>query len=121
LLKHADASDSSKKFEYAQTIVHSNQEPNSHGACVKSDIEIPVKQYHLIDEDIELYPGIEFISLSGHIPGSSGLTFHLEKDPSLCAEQHGPWFQLNRQTNDFSYLSDFQQVQYEFVFIPNTG
>jgi len=62
LLKHADASDSSKKFEYAQTIVHSNQEPNSHGACVKSDIEIPVKQYHLIDEDIELYPGIEFIS-----------------------------------------------------------
>lgn len=62
LLKHADASDSRKKFGYAQTIVHSNQDPNSHSACVKSDIEIPVIQYHLIDEDIELYPGIEFIS-----------------------------------------------------------
>ena len=83
LFKHADVHVSRKEFEYAQTIVHSNQDPKSHGAYVKSDIEMPVKQYHLIDEDIELFPGIEFISLPGHTPGSSGLIVHLEKDGVL--------------------------------------
>jgi glyoxylase-like metal-dependent hydrolase (beta-lactamase superfamily II) len=43
---------------------------------------MPVKQYHLLDldEDIELFPGIEFISLPGHTSGSSGLIIHLERD-----------------------------------------
>jgi glyoxylase-like metal-dependent hydrolase (beta-lactamase superfamily II) len=74
---------SRKEFEYAQTIVHLNKDPKSHGAYVKKDIEVPVKQYHLIDEDTELFPGIEFISLPGHTSGSSGLVIHLEKDGVL--------------------------------------
>lgn len=42
-----------------------------------------VKHYHLIDEDRELFPGIEFISLPGHTSGSSGLIIHLEKEGTL--------------------------------------
>jgi len=83
LFKHADVYVSSKEFEYAQTIVHLNQDPKSHEAYVKKDVEMPVKQYHLLDEDTEFLPGIDFIFLPGHTAGSSGLIVHLENDGVL--------------------------------------
>jgi len=83
LFKHADVYVSRKEFEYAQTIVHASPDPNKHGAYVKADIEVPVKQYHLIDDDTELFAGIEFISLTGHTAGLFGLVIHLKNEGVL--------------------------------------
>jgi glyoxylase-like metal-dependent hydrolase (beta-lactamase superfamily II) len=83
LFKHAEVYVSRKEFEYAQTLVHSNQDPKSHGAYIKSEVVAPVKCYHLLNEDTEIFPGIEFIALPGHTAGSSGLIVHLEKEGVL--------------------------------------
>jgi N-acyl homoserine lactone hydrolase len=83
LFEHADVYVSRKEFEYAQALVHANLDPGNHGAYVKKDIETPVKQFLLLDEDTELFPGIEFILLPGHTAGSSGLIVHLQKDGVL--------------------------------------
>lgn len=83
LFKHADVYVSRREFEYAQAIVHANEDPGNHGAYVKNDIIMPVKQYHLLDEDTELFPGIKFILLPGHTARSSRLIIHLERDGVL--------------------------------------
>jgi len=83
LFKHADVYVHQKDFEYGQTLVHLSPDPAAHGPYVKADLEVPVKQYHLVDKDIELVPGVELISLPGHTPGILGLMVHLENEGTL--------------------------------------
>ncbi len=76
-----------KDFEYGQTLIHLSPNPANHGAYVKADLEVPVKQYHLVDEDFELVPGVEVITLPGHTPGILGIIVHLEKEGTLIFPQ----------------------------------
>ena len=43
-------------------------------------MDIVVKQYHLVEEDFEIIPGVEVVNLPGHTPGLLGLVIHLEKE-----------------------------------------
>lgn len=87
LFEHADVYVHRKDFEYGQTLIHLSPNPANHGAYVKADLEVPVKQYHLVDEDFELVPGVEVITLPGHTPGILGIIVHLEKEGTLIFPQ----------------------------------
>lgn len=78
LFPHADVFVPRLDFMAARTQIALNQDPNTHGGYVKGDLERPVKQYHLVDDDFELCPGIEVINLPGHTPGLLGLVVHLK-------------------------------------------
>ena len=41
-------------------------------------MDVSVKEYHFVDEDFELVPGVEVIRLPGHTPGLLGMVVHLE-------------------------------------------
>lgn len=87
LFAHADVYVHRKDFEYGQTLVHLSPDPAKHGAYVKADMEVPVKQFHLVEEDFELVPGVEVISVPGHTPGILGVIVHLEKEGTLIFPQ----------------------------------
>jgi len=95
LFDHANVYVHRKDFEFGHTLVHSNPSPAAHGAYVKADMEVPVSQFHLVDEDFELVPGIEIITLPGHTPGVLGIVVHLEKEGTLIFPQDAVYTREN--------------------------
>ncbi len=87
LFKHADVYVPKADFMHAQTLVRMNSSSLTHGGYIKSDLDVAVKQYHVVEEDIELVKGIELINLPGHTPGLLGLVIHLEKEGTLIFPQ----------------------------------
>ena len=75
--RHADVYVPKADFIEAQVNVHRVADMNKHGAYIKSEVTVPVKEYHLIEEDMELAPGVEIINLPGHTPDLLGLVVHL--------------------------------------------
>ena len=97
LFKHADVYVPKADFMYAQTMVHLSPDPAAHGAYIKEDLEVPIKQYHLVEDDCELVPGVELINLPGHTPGLLGMVVHLDSGvyilPQDClytSQNYGP-------------------------------
>jgi glyoxylase-like metal-dependent hydrolase (beta-lactamase superfamily II) len=66
-----------KEAEYAFATVLSSPYPEDHGFYSKKDVLTEVKKLHYIDEECELFKGIETILLPGHTPGVMGLLLHL--------------------------------------------
>lgn len=66
-------------FIYAQTAVRVTHNSSEYFGYCKKDLDI-VNKYILIDEDIELFPGLELVYLPGHAPGVLGAVVHLEKE-----------------------------------------
>lgn len=95
LFEHADVYVHQKDFEYGQTLVHLSPDPAAHGAYVKADLEVPVKQYHLVEKDMELVPGVELITLPGHTPGILGLVVHLKNEGTLIFPQDAVYDRRN--------------------------
>ena len=58
--------------------VCSSPDRTKHGFYNKPDVLAEVKALHYVDEDCELFPGIESIILPGHTPGTMGLIVHLD-------------------------------------------
>lgn len=97
LFPHADIYAPKADFLNGMASVHSCTDTSKHGAYIKADMDFPVKQYHLVEEDMELASGIELINLPGHAPGLLGLVLHLESGtyilPQDClytSEIYGP-------------------------------
>lgn len=95
LFEHADVYVHRKDFEYGQTLVHLSPDPAKHGAYVKADMEVHVKQFHLVEEDFELLPGIEIISVPGHTPGLLGVIVHLQEEGTLIFPQDAVYTRAN--------------------------
>lgn len=87
LFKHADVYVPKADFMHAQTLVRLNSNPLTHGGYIKADLEVSVKQYHLVEEDFELVNGVEVINLPGHTPGLLGLVVHLNNEGTLIFPQ----------------------------------
>ena len=87
MFPHADVYVPKADFMFAQTLIRLNPDPVTHGGYIKADLETPVKQYHLVEKDMELVSGIEMINLPGHTPGLIGLVIHLENDGTLIFPQ----------------------------------
>ncbi|MBZ9626014.1 N-acyl homoserine lactonase family protein [Clostridium sp. FP2] len=98
LFKHADVYVPKADYEHALTLVHLCPDSAKHGVYIKEDLEVPVKQFHLVEEDFYIADGIEIISLPGHAPGVLGIVVHLEREgtiifPQDCiytSENYGP-------------------------------
>lgn len=75
---HADVYVPKEDFIEAQLAVRKTSDRNKHGAYIKSEMDVAVKEYHLVDEDFDLMPGIEIIRLPGHTAGLLGLVVHLD-------------------------------------------
>ena len=63
---------------YACSVVMNSADAESHGWYVRHEVLCPVKKYHYIDQDTEIFPGIKLITLPGHTPGSLGCILELE-------------------------------------------
>lgn len=81
----------------AQLAVHMNPDVSTHGAYIKSEVTAPAAQYHMVEEEFELIPGVEVINLPGHVPGLLGLVVHLDggtvilpQDCIYTGEIYGP-------------------------------
>ncbi|MGX8711099.1 MAG: N-acyl homoserine lactonase family protein [bacterium] len=80
LFKHADVYVPKADFMAAQTDVRLSAVPTTFSGYCKGDMDVLVKQYHLVEDDFEIVPGVEIINLPGHTPGLLGLIIHGEKD-----------------------------------------
>jgi len=87
LFKHADIYVSKADFMHSQTQVRLNPSPITHGGYVKADLDVPIKQYHLIENDFEIAQNINIINLPGHTPGLLGLVIHLKKEGTFILPQ----------------------------------
>ncbi|MDC7125143.1 MAG: N-acyl homoserine lactonase family protein [Spirochaetales bacterium] len=87
LLKHADVYVAKADFMHAQTQVRLNPDPATHGGYVKADLDTPIKQFHLVEDDFEIAPGVKVINLPGHTPGLLGLICNLENEGSVILPQ----------------------------------
>lgn len=87
LFKHADIYVPKAEFMQAQTQVRLSEDPKNHGGYIKADMDVCVKQFHLIDEDFEIVPGVQVVNLPGHTPGLLGLMVQLEQDGTFILPQ----------------------------------
>lgn len=78
LFRHADIYVPEADFLYGQTLVRLQSDVKTHSGYIKAELDVPVKQYHLVREDCQLVPGVELVNLPGHTPGLLGLVVHLD-------------------------------------------
>lgn len=66
--------------DYARALVqtHKTSIGYSDSGYYKKNIDVEGVEYHLLEDDIELFPGIEVLLLEGHTPAVAGLVLHLE-------------------------------------------
>lgn len=79
MFKDADIYVPKADFMMAQTTVRISDDPDTYCGYCKKNLDVVVRQYHLVEEDFEIIPGVEVINLPGHTPGLLGLIIHLEK------------------------------------------
>lgn len=98
LFQHADVYVHKNDYEYGMSLVHQSSDKEKHGAYIKEDLEVPVHQYHLIEDDVQLFPKVTLLSLPGHTPGILGMMVELEEsgvmifpqDSVYTRENYGP-------------------------------
>lgn len=120
LFKHADVYVPKEDFMHAMSLIHMSTEPSSHKSYIKKLIETPVKQYHLIENDIDFLPSVEIVTLPGHTPGILGLVLHLENDGTLIfpsdssylADNYGPPAKLPSNIYDSrAYMHSIEKIR----------
>lgn len=79
MFKNADIYVPKADFMFAQTTVRISNDPATYCGYCKNDMDVVVRQYHLVEEDFEIIPNVEIINLPGHTPGLLGLMIHLDK------------------------------------------
>jgi len=66
----------------ALVSTHRSPDPADWGAYIRSDLEIPC-HFQLVQEDLELWDGVELVTLEGHTPGILGLLVRLKNSGSI--------------------------------------
>lgn len=97
LFPHADVYVPKGDFYHSNALVRMNADPCTHGGYIKADMNIQVKQFHMIEDDFEFMQGIDIINLPGHVPALLGLVLHLKggtiilpQDAVYTSEIYGP-------------------------------
>jgi glyoxylase-like metal-dependent hydrolase (beta-lactamase superfamily II) len=121
LFKHADVYLPKEDWIAALMATHENVDAGTKGSYPKRFVETLVKQVHpiAINEDFELFPGIEVITLPGHCPGVIGMVIHLENDKPLIlasdsailAKNYGPPAQFGGKLYDsIAYFKSIEKL-----------
>ena len=119
LFKHADVYVPKQDFMHAQTQVRLNPDPATHGGYIKADMDVSVKQYHLVDSDFEIAPGVEVVCLPGHTPNLLGLVVHLDggtvilpQDSVYTTEIYGPPAKMAGLLHDsIAFMNSVEKVR----------
>jgi glyoxylase-like metal-dependent hydrolase (beta-lactamase superfamily II) len=74
---------SKAEMKHASALVMNSTDPASYGWYIKEDVLCPVKKYHYIERDTEIFPGITLITLAGHTPGGLGCILELESGTKI--------------------------------------
>ena len=102
LFPHVKAYVDRKEFEYALYMAHSYsdplKQPGGYLVAMKNEINAPVEEYIMVDEDTEIFPGVELIQVPGHSVGVLAVKLTLENegtviltsDACYTAENFGP-------------------------------
>ena len=66
--------------DFAQALVqtHRTSAGYSDSGYYKKNLDVDGAEFHLLEEDTELFPGVEVLLLEGHTPAVGGLMLHLE-------------------------------------------
>ena len=72
-----------KEADYSFRMVMHTNDRNACGWYNRDEVLLPVKEMHFLNEDQELFPGIEVVRLPGHTPGTLGMLVHLENTGTL--------------------------------------
>ncbi|MBQ9068432.1 MAG: N-acyl homoserine lactonase family protein [Eggerthellaceae bacterium] len=71
--------------QHAFCAVKGSLDPATYGFYYKPHVLADVKKYHYVEEDEEIFEGIETILIPGHTPGMMGLYLHLEDQDIILA------------------------------------
>jgi N-acyl homoserine lactone hydrolase len=90
---HYDHAGNVRLFKNARVLVHRSEmiyalltthiPPQEDFAYSKYDLEGDEVKWELVDEDRQIAPGVELITLEGHSPGMLGLMIHLKETGTL--------------------------------------
>jgi glyoxylase-like metal-dependent hydrolase (beta-lactamase superfamily II) len=69
---------SRNELHHAFTSVCTSSNVEDHGFYIRSEVLADFKKIHIVDEDMELFKGIEAVMLPGHTPGVMGIVLHLD-------------------------------------------
>lgn len=90
--KTADFYVSKEDAEFSYRNVLKSPDPEAYGWYIKEDVLLERKSVTYIEEDEELFDGIEVVTLPGHTPCVLGLVVHLESRtiifPSDAVSEH---------------------------------
>lgn len=67
-----------RDFERALVQTHRSSVGYSDSGYYRRNLDVPGAEFHLLEEDTELFPGVEVLLLEGHTPAVAGLVLHLE-------------------------------------------
>ncbi len=90
----ADFIVSKPEAEFAYCSVMASTKPETRGYYIKDEVLLERKSITYVDQDTELFPGIEAIICPGHTPGVLVLVIHAEGGTYILAEDA-----LNEQRN----------------------
>mgnify|MGYP004693157115 CR=1 FL=1 len=118
LFPHANIYVPKADYENGLVAVHRTSDREKHGGYIKGDLERP-GNYIPVDEEFEIAPGIEVISLPGHTEDLLGLVVHLEHEtfilPQDCvytSEIYGPPARLSGLLVDsVAFLKSIEKVR----------
>lgn len=118
LFPHADIYVPKADYMNALVAVHHDPDPEKHGGYIKGDLERP-GHYHLVDEEFEIAPGVEVISLPGHTEDLLGLVVHLDggtiilpQDSIYTSEIYGPPARMSGFLFDsISFMKSVEKVR----------
>lgn len=71
------------KDDFTRGLVTTHSDPKYTGAYLKSSFDIEGMHYELLEEDMEILPGIELVILEGHVPSLLGLVVHLKESGTV--------------------------------------
>ena len=65
-------------FAWALVQTHKTSAGYSDSGYYRRNLDVAGAEYHLLEEDTELFPGVDVLLLEGHTPAVAGLVLHLE-------------------------------------------
>jgi len=83
------------RTELSYALVTTHVAPQIDLAYSKHDFDIEGLHWELVDEDLEIAPGLEVITLEGHSPGMLGLVVHLKETGTLICPGDAIYSRMN--------------------------
>ncbi len=77
------------KADFAHALVVTHSDLGYIGPYFKSTFAVEGLHYELVEEDMEILPGVEVVTLEGHVPGILGLVVHLKNSGTIICPSDG--------------------------------